>query len=121
MKTNITLLLTRIIFSLSMITHGYPKLLKLISENPGFSNPLGIGEIPTLILAVISELIAPLFVIIGYKTRIFSLFPIATMSVAAFIVHFDDPFKSKELALLYLAGYLIIFVIGPGKYSIDKR
>jgi putative oxidoreductase len=43
------------------------------------------------------------------------------MSVAAFIVHFDDPFKSKELALLYLAGYLIIFVIGPGKYSIDKR
>jgi putative oxidoreductase len=43
------------------------------------------------------------------------------MIVAAFIVHFDDPFKNKELALLYLAGFLIIFIIGPGKYSLDKK
>jgi|TARA_B110000444_G_scaffold230381_1_gene237562 putative oxidoreductase len=121
MKTNITLLVTRVVFSLSMITHGYPKLIKLISENPSFGNPIGIGEIPTLILAVISEFIAPLFIIIGYKTRIFSFFPIATMFVAAFIVHYDDPFKNKELALLYLAGYLVTFIIGPGKYSLDKK
>tara|TARA_B100000767_G_scaffold272680_1_gene300936 strand:+ start:62 stop:427 length:366 start_codon:yes stop_codon:yes gene_type:complete len=121
MKTNITLLITRVIFSLSMITHGYPKLIKLISENPSFGNPIGIGEMPTLILAVFAEFIAPIFIIIGYKTRIFSFFPIATMIVAAFIVHFDDPFKNKELALLYLAGFLIIFIIGPGKYSLDKK
>ena len=120
MKTNITLLITRIIFSLSMITHGYPKLIKLVSENPSFVNPIGIGEIPTLILAVFAEFIAPIFIIIGFKTRIFSFFPIATMLVAAFIVHFDDPFKNKELALLYLAGFLTIFIIGPGKYSLDK-
>ena len=43
------------------------------------------------------------------------------MFVAAFIVHFDDPFKNKELAILYLVGFLIIFLMGPGKYSIDRK
>jgi putative oxidoreductase len=45
----------------------------------------------------------------------------ATMLVAAFIVHLDDPFKRKELALLYLVGFLIIFLMGPGKYSVNKN
>jgi len=121
MKTNITLLITRVVFSLSMITHGYPKLIKLISENPSFGNPIGIGEIPTLLLAVLAELVAPLFIIIGYKTRAFSLLPMATMLVAILIVHLNDPFGNKELALLYLAGYLVVFLMGPGKYSIDRK
>jgi len=45
----------------------------------------------------------------------------ATMIVAAFIVHLDDPFKRKELALLYLVGFLIVLLMGPGKYSLDKK
>ena len=43
------------------------------------------------------------------------------MVVAAFVVHFDDPFGRKEKAVLYLVGYMIIFLLGPGKYSIDKK
>lgn len=121
MISNISLLLTRVFFSLLMITHGYPKLMNLFSENPSFGDPIGIGEIPTLILAVIGEFIAPIFIIIGFKTKIFSFFPIATMLVAALIVHSDDPFAKKELSLLYLFGFLIVFLMGPGKYSIDKR
>lgn len=113
MNTNITLLITRIVFSLSMMTHGYPKLLNLFSDNPSFGNPIGIGEIPTLIIAVLAEFIAPIFIIIGYRTKIFTLLPIVTMVIAAFVVHLDDPFKRKELALLYLVGFLIIFLMGP--------
>jgi putative oxidoreductase len=118
MYTNITLLITRISFSLAMMTHGYPKLIKLFSESPSFGNPIGIGEIPTLALAVFAEFVAPIFISIGYKTRFFSFF---TMLVAAFIVHLDDPFKRKELALLYLVGFLIVLLMGPGKYSLDKK
>tara|TARA_B110000008_G_scaffold235140_1_gene239828 strand:+ start:362 stop:736 length:375 start_codon:yes stop_codon:yes gene_type:complete len=121
MNKNITLLFTRISFSFMMITHGYPKLIKLFSENPSFSNPIGIGEIPTLTLAVFTEFIAPIFIIIGYKTKFFSVFPIVTMIVAGFIVHFDDPFSRKEKAILYLVGFIIIYLLGPGKYSIDKK
>jgi putative oxidoreductase len=43
------------------------------------------------------------------------------MLVAAFIVHLDDPFKRKELALLYLVGFLVVLLMGPGKYSLDKK
>ena len=82
MNTNITLLITRIVFSLSMMTHGYPKLLKLFSDNPSFGNPIGIGEVPTLIIAVLAEFIAPIFIIIGYKTKIFTLLPMVTMVIA---------------------------------------
>ena len=121
MNTNIALLFTRVVFSLSMLTHGYPKLIKLFSESPTFGNPIGIGELPTLFLAVLAEFIAPIFVIIGYKTKIFTFFPMATMVVAAFIVHNGDAFQKKELAILYLMGFLIIFLRGPGKYSIDKK
>ncbi|MAU64009.1 MAG: DoxX family protein [Flavobacteriaceae bacterium] len=121
MKTHLSLLINRVAFSLLMLTHGYPKLVKLFSENPTFGNPLGIGEIPTLILAVLAEFIAPIFIIIGYKTRIFTIFPIITMFVAAFVVHLDDPFKRKELAIVYLFAFLIIFLMGPGKYSFDKK
>ena len=121
MNTNITLLITRLVFSLSMMTHGYPKLLNLFSSNPSFGNPIGIGEVPTLIIAVLAEFIAPIFIIIGYRTKIFTLLPMVTMVIAAFVVHLDDPFKRKELALLYLVGFLIIFLMGPGKYSVNKK
>ena len=126
MNTNITLLITRIVFSGFMLLHGIPKLLKLFSANPSFSNPIGIGDVPTLILAVISEVIAPIFIIIGYKTKIFTFFPMVTMIIAAFIVHLNDPLignkcDNKELPILYLVGFLIIFLMGPGKYSINKK
>ena len=41
------------------------------------------------------------------------------MIVAAFIVHGDDPFKKMEPALLFLVGFSIILINGPGKISID--
>ena len=43
------------------------------------------------------------------------------MAVAAFIVHASDPIGTKEKALLYLIGFVVIFLAGPGKYSIDKN
>ena len=101
--------------------HGLGKLNRLLEGNLSFSNPLGIGEIPTLILAVFSEFLAPIFIIIGYKTKFFSFFPAATMFVAAFIVHLGDPFGKIEKALLFLTVFVILMMTGPGKYSIDRK
>ena len=58
---------------------------------------------------------------IGLKTRLASVPLIVTMIVAAFIVHAGDPFAKKELALVYLVGFLAIFFTGPGEYSVDAR
>ena len=119
---NIALLILRVVFAGSMLYgHGLGKLNRLLEGNLSFSNPLGIGEIPTLILAVFSEFLAPVFIIIGYKTKFFSFFPAATMFVAAFIVHWGDPFGRVEKALLFLTVFVILMMTGPGKYSIDRK
>ncbi|RCL69507.1 MAG: DoxX family protein [Bacteroidetes bacterium] len=119
---NIALLILRVVFAGSMLYgHGLGKLNRLLEGNLSFSNPLGIGEIPTLILAVFSEFLAPIFIIIGYKTKFFSFFPAATMFVAAFIVHWGDPFGRVEKALLFLTVFVILMMTGPGKYSIDRK
>ena len=119
---NIALLLLRIAFAGSMLYgHGLSKFYRLIEGDLSFANPIGIGEAPTLILAVFSEFLAPLFILVGYKTKIFSFFPAATMFVAAFIVHLSDPFARKEKAILFLIGFIVIMMMGPGKYSVDRK
>jgi putative oxidoreductase len=115
------LALLRIVPSVFMLTHGYPKLLKLINGNTEFANPFGIGEAPSLFLAVVGEFICPLLMIIGFKTRWAAIPTAITMAVAAFMIHGADPFGTKEKALLFFVVFVVIFLLGPGKYSVDKK
>jgi putative oxidoreductase len=118
---SIALLLLRIVFCGSMIFgHGLGKLNKVLDGNFNFSDPIGIGEAPTLFLAVFSEFIAPIFILLGIKSRIFSFFPAATMFVAAFIIHLDDPFNRMEKSLLFLTVFVFFVMTGSGKYSLDR-
>jgi putative oxidoreductase len=115
------LLLFRIILAVFMLTHGFPKFMRLIEGNiAGFPDPLGIGENMSLILAVLGEFAAPLVIIPGIMTRLATIPVLSAMSVAAFIVHGADPFKGREKALLYLAGFLTILILGPGRWSVDN-
>ena len=114
------LLALRIFVGVGMLTHGFPKLMMLLSGKIEFINFFGIGEKTSLILAVFAEVLCPLFVLMGLFTR-FTVFPlIITMLVAVFVVHNNDPFAKQEMALLYLFHYLLIFVAGPGNISIDR-
>lgn len=118
---HIGLAFLRISMSAMMLTHGLPKFQKLISGDFTFGDPIGIGAAPSLFLAVIGEFICPILIIIGYKTRLASVPVVITMLVAAFIAHAADPFGKKEMALLYLVGFVTIALLGPGKFSIDKK
>ncbi|AWX46236.1 hypothetical protein HME9304_03268 [Flagellimonas maritima] len=125
MKNNLLihlgLALLRIAPSAFMLTHGLPKFQKLISGNTEFPDPLGIGKTPSLFLTVIGEFICPILIIVGFKTRWASIPSAITMLVAALVVHGADPFEKKELALLYAIVFIVIFLLGPGKYSIDRK
>ena len=119
---NLGLALLRVIPSgIMLFVHGLPKLQKLLAGNFEFADPIGIGAAPSLFLTVIGEFVAPLLIIIGFKTRFAAIPAAITMFVAAFVIHGADPFAKKELALLYFVFFLIIALVGPGKYSIDKR
>ena len=118
---NLGLLILRVGFSIGLMTHGYGKFLKVINGNFKFGDPIGIGVAPSLILASFGEFIAPIFIIIGWKTRLFSIFPASTMLVAFAIAHDGDPFSRKEKSLMYLIAFIVIHFMGAGKYSVDKE
>lgn len=111
----------RVSFSAMMLTHGVPKINMLLESSSGFPDPFGIGSTPSLVLAVIGEVVAPLLVLIGFKTRIAAIPVIITMAVATFFIHLNDDFGTKEKAILYLLAFIIIAMVGPGKYSVDGR
>ena len=119
--TNLALAILRISASALMLTHGIPKIERLFADTIEFPDPLGIGAPTSLTLAIIGEVIAPIFIIIGFRTKLATLFPISVMLVAFFFVHLNDPSGRQEKALLYLAVFITIFLAGPGKYSIDKK
>ena len=111
----------RIAVSGMMLVHGIPKFQNLISGNFEFGDPLGIGAAPSLFLAVIGEMVCPLLIILGFKTRLAAIPAAVTMAVAAFIVHGSDDFATKEKALFYLVAFITLILVGPGKFSIDRK
>lgn len=121
LQSDLGLALLRIAPSIMLMTHGYGKFTKLISGNLEFADPIGIGQAPTLFLAVLAEFICPILIILGIKTRWMALLPALGMLVAVTIVHAADPFNVKEKALLFLVFFVCIILLGPGRYSIDRR
>jgi putative oxidoreductase len=119
---NITMLLVRIFIGISMIIlHGLPKLEKFMAGGEiQFYNFLGIGTATTLLLAILIELICSFLIMIGLFTRAASLVLMIVMMVAAFSVHYSDPFDVKENSLIYLSIFALIVTFGPRKYSIDN-
>lgn len=104
-----------------MLTHGIPKINRLFDSPIKFADPFGIGDTPTLILALIGEVVAPIFIIIGFKTKLATIPSIITMAVAAFVIHAKDDLGTKEHALLFMFAFVAIFLAGAGKYSVDKK
>jgi putative oxidoreductase len=119
---NVCLLLVRISVSSFMLTHGLPKLSRLTSEEEiKFADPFGFGPLISLVLVVFAEVVCSILIILGLGTRLASIPPIITMLVAAFHAHINDPFGTKEKPLLFLLIFIVLFVFGSGKYSIDQK
>lgn len=71
-------------------------------------------------LASISEFFGGIFLALGLLTRPSSIFLTITMVVAAFLRHADDPYSVKEKPILFMMIFILYFLAGPGKYSIDQ-
>lgn len=75
-----------------MLTHGIPKLLKIIEGNIEFGDPIGLGTETSLFLAVFAEFFCALMILLGFATRLAALPLIINMFVAAFVVHTSKSF-----------------------------
>ena len=75
--------------------------------------------------AIIVEILFPLLLVVGYQTKI-SAFILAMFTLAtALIFHTDFSNQMQLISFLknfaIAGGFLIIFVNGAGKYSIDHK
>lgn len=118
-NTDLGLLVLRISIGGLMLFHGVAKILHGISfltENMGaFGYAVYIGEV-----------LAPLAILLGWRTRIASVIYAINCIVAIAVAHSADIFSisdhggySNELLMLYLLGAVALFFTGSGKYAIS--
>ncbi|TAG96650.1 MAG: DoxX family protein, partial [Sphingobacteriales bacterium] len=84
-----------------------------------FMNFLGLGPTLSLGLVVFAEFFCSVFLILGLFTRVVVVVLAIAMLVAILKAHNGDIFGDGEHGSLFLAGYLAILLVGPGKASLD--
>lgn len=120
-QISIGLFILRVTIGCFMLLHGLQKLMGFSAMAETFPDPLGMGSQLSLIAAIGAEVGCSILLILGLGTRV-AVIPLAfTMIVALFVVHGGDPWKVKELAAIYLAIYVVIFVTGAGNLSLDSK
>lgn len=119
LTTSLGLLLLRVAGGAMMMVHGWSKAASYSERAATFSDPLGVGSQTSLTLAIFGELVCAALLIPGLGTRLAAVPYAFTMVVAGFLVHADDPWARKELAMLYLVVGLVVLVAGPGRLSLD--
>lgn len=131
-RFDISLLLIRFIVGFEMGFYGLNKMIHF-SENVADDfwakdvNFLGMGASVSLGLVVFSELFCSIFLIFGIFTRL-SLIPLLFTMLYILIVldHFEIVYYNEDgfgiaSPFKYIVIYTVLFISGPGKYSLDHR
>lgn len=124
--SNTALLLMRIGIGTMMILHGYPKLLagkELWTKLGSNMTHIGITAYPEIwgFLASVSETIGGLLILIGFFFRPAAFFILFTMFIASMShIYKDGNIKGAYEAIELASVFIGFFIMGPGKYSIDK-
>lgn len=118
--TSALLLIVRIVFGVLLMSHGIQKWSNFSEMSAVFPDPLGVGGSISLSLAIFGELFCSMAFIVGFLYRLAMIPMTFTMLVAFFVIHANDPFSVKELAFVYLVVFVLMYITGPGKFSIDR-
>lgn len=122
---DVGLLIIRTAIGVLMLFHGIAKLkglghIEAMVTNAGLMSFLAYG-------VYITEIVAPIFILLGWKIRIWALIYFFGMITALYLAHSKDLFAlSKtgglkiELILLYALGSLALVFTGSGKYAISR-
>ena len=107
----------RILVGLLFFQHGAQKLL-------GWFGATAVPLSSMMGVAGIIELVGGLAIFLGLFTRLFALISGVEMLAAYFMVHASNNFipilNQGELALLYFATFIILFIHGNKKLSIES-
>ena len=113
-------LLLRVAIGAMMLPHGFSKLMSFATNSGKFSDPFHIGSTASLCLSIFAEVFCASFIILGLFTRFACIPLIINMTVALWYAHHWQVFGEGEKAALFLASFLTLIFIGPGKVSLDR-
>lgn len=125
-QTNLGLLLFRIAIGFLMLFHGVAKLKGI----NGIKGMLGGQGLPEFLAygVYITEIIAPIFILIGFRTRLASIVFFIGMLVIIFLAHSQDVFALTghgspkiELILMYCIVSLGLVFTGAGNYAVSTK
>ena len=113
------ILLFRLMFGGMLLYHGIEKCIHFEEMSHHFMNFIGLGPKFSLILSIFAEVGCSLALIAGFLVRLSILPLIFNMLMATFFAMPHAPYKMMELPLIYLLGFVILYIAGPGRISID--
>ena len=105
-----------------LVLHGWSKLTSFSETASKFPDPLGVGSSVSLALTIFAEVGCAVLIVVGLFTRAAALVQVILMGVAFFIVKKASLASgpgSGELAFIYLAGFVTLFLAGAGRFSFD--
>lgn len=115
----VSLFILRVCAAALIMTHGIPKLLRILEGDFSFRDPIGIGSAASLVLETFAEAFCALLVMLGVWTRAALIPLIIAMLVVVFVVNAGEPVTGRRLPLFYLLSFFVLFLKGPGRYSLD--
>lgn len=126
-NSDLAKLILRITVGGLMLSHGIGKLVHGIDVVQTMTVSAGLPQ--WFAYGVyLGEIIAPLLLLAGYYSRIAALLIAFTMLNAIYLANGANLFDINkfgapviELPLFYLMAALSLFLLGPGKYSINRR
>ena len=116
------LLFYRLAVSFAMIrVHGYKKIVQFEEEILHIPDPFGFGGYAAVVVAILSNIVCSSLVAVGLFTRVAALGALSVPLVGLLFVHFNDPWAEKDSPLVYSIAFIVIMILGPGKYSLDQK
>ena len=116
-------ILGRILLSAIFLINGIGKIFNYEGTIQYMENFYVPGYL--IIPAITVEILFPILLIIGYYTKFSALVLSLFTLVLAVIFHTDFSNQMQLISFLkniaIAGGFLIIFVYGPGKYSLDRK
>ena len=126
MSENIGKLLLRLMLGGMMLFHGIDKVSQGISFIKGLVRGQGLPEMLAYGVYV-GEILAPLLLILGWKSKLWAGVIAINMLVAIYLAHAGDIFKlgahgswAIEVPMFYFLGALAVIFLGSGKYAVSR-
>ena len=122
------LLVLRIVVGTTLcLKHGWEKAFDFhtmaTNTTLRFPNLFHLGTVTTLAIALISDFVCSILIVLGLGTRLATAIAFANIGVAWAMVHHFSFFGPRadhgEIIVLFLGAMIAIFLTGPGRYSLD--